>query len=419
MKRVLTFLAILLLPLSLWAMTPVSDSDLSNVTGQAGVSINADLSMDISIGTMAWGDDNGVKEYWSGTSLGGFVGVQNFNLTGLRVRARTETTDNYNLYSTMFLKPITIDVATTPTGASATNPYPALAGDPTGSVTFVRIGLGALQISLNTMSLNVGTGAHQPVGTDVSINEIMGSVNLGGMDLYINPLSYVDIFAKTGAAGTGQGVIFAMGIVFDRLALGYVSWGDADGFDTAYSTGPVTWNSTDTAAGFVGLNGLYLGDANDWAIKVAGTVGIDVYTILAGQDVYSYLPAAVQALKVAWIIGEGLNPLTLDPSTLTPAQQLAMKQFIIANGQNTINAIKANPAVYATSGADAVADSTSVVHITFPGGLTVNMGAIRSQVCLADVANLTGPGVGVMGDIYLQSFNVNIFSNSWVDIWAH
>mgnify|MGYP000905370113 CR=1 FL=1 len=74
-------LAILLLPLSVWAMTPVSDSDLSNVTGQAGVSINADLTMDITIGTMAWGDGDGVSAYWrnSATTLfdytdGGFVG---------------------------------------------------------------------------------------------------------------------------------------------------------------------------------------------------------------------------------------------------------------------------------------------------------------------------------------------------------
>ena len=56
MKRVLTILAILLLPLSVWAMTPVSDSALSDVTGQAGVSINIDLNMNISFDTVAWGE---------------------------------------------------------------------------------------------------------------------------------------------------------------------------------------------------------------------------------------------------------------------------------------------------------------------------------------------------------------------------
>jgi hypothetical protein len=55
MKSILAFFTIMLLPFSVWAMTPVSDSDLSNVTGQAGVSINPNLTMDINIGTIAWG----------------------------------------------------------------------------------------------------------------------------------------------------------------------------------------------------------------------------------------------------------------------------------------------------------------------------------------------------------------------------
>ena len=53
MKSVLVFFTMVLLPLSVWAMTPVSDYDLSNVTGQAGVSINPNLKMDIEIGTIA------------------------------------------------------------------------------------------------------------------------------------------------------------------------------------------------------------------------------------------------------------------------------------------------------------------------------------------------------------------------------
>ena len=66
MKRVLTILAILLLPLSVWAMTPVTDSDLSNVTGQAGVSINQDVMMNIHMDVMAWGDADGLgnSRHW-------------------------------------------------------------------------------------------------------------------------------------------------------------------------------------------------------------------------------------------------------------------------------------------------------------------------------------------------------------------
>jgi len=119
MKRVLTFLAIMLLPLSVMAMTPVSDSTLSDVTGQAGVNINADLTMNIGIGTMAWGDADGIGGFNSGTdtspwatvAAGGYVGMTNFNINGLRIKARE--TDTYNgWHSSAYLKPITIDVAT-------------------------------------------------------------------------------------------------------------------------------------------------------------------------------------------------------------------------------------------------------------------------------------------------------------------
>src|SRR5512133_1714629 len=116
MKRVLTFLAIMLLPLSVMAMTPVTDSALSDVTGQAGVNINADLRMNIGIGTMSWGDTDGLGTAFSGlgwaTNTGaGYIGVTNFNLTNLRIKAR-ETDQAGVYYTSAMLKPITIDVAT-------------------------------------------------------------------------------------------------------------------------------------------------------------------------------------------------------------------------------------------------------------------------------------------------------------------
>lgn len=61
-------MAFLLLPLSVWAMTPISDSDLSNVTGQAGVNINVDLLMNVRLGTMAWGDSDGIALLADGPS---------------------------------------------------------------------------------------------------------------------------------------------------------------------------------------------------------------------------------------------------------------------------------------------------------------------------------------------------------------
>ena len=44
MKRnIILCLAIMMLPVTAWAMTPVNDHELSNVTGQAGVTIYMDM----------------------------------------------------------------------------------------------------------------------------------------------------------------------------------------------------------------------------------------------------------------------------------------------------------------------------------------------------------------------------------------
>ena len=87
MKKMFAALAIgavLILPLSVSAMSPLTDSELSAVTGQSGVSINLDVRMDIHIDVIAWGDADGI-----GTVAGhngGWVGLSQLNITGLRIR---------------------------------------------------------------------------------------------------------------------------------------------------------------------------------------------------------------------------------------------------------------------------------------------------------------------------------------------
>jgi hypothetical protein len=271
MKRVLTFLAILLLPLSVWAMTPVSDSDLSNVTGQAGVNINADVTMNIGIGTVAWGDASGVDAYaslgsgWAAVGSTGYVGVTNFNINNLRIKARE--TDTYgtgystagtatpNTYNTIYLKPITIDVATD------AGTY--------GGRTFVRFGLGSLQITLNAMSFSVQMGATTALGQE------LGTANLGSIGIFINPKSYVDIYSHD-----ASGVSMTMNVIVDQFNMTYLSWGDSDGLAGGNTgTGGVTWISTAAnSSGYIGLANLSVGGP----ITVSGTVAIDVVTSAAG-----------------------------------------------------------------------------------------------------------------------------------------
>lgn len=71
MKNILIVLTMLLLPLSLWAMTPLNDDELAEVSGQTGVSIFVDITMDIHIDCIAWGDSDGLGGSWDGYRSGG------------------------------------------------------------------------------------------------------------------------------------------------------------------------------------------------------------------------------------------------------------------------------------------------------------------------------------------------------------
>jgi len=338
----------MLLPLSVMAMTPVSDSALSDVTGQAGVNINADLTMNISIGTMAWGDSDGIQGFngtavvspWATVADGGYVGISNLNITNLRIKARE--TDSFNGYSSSaHLKPITIDVATgTKLGTAGT--------------TFVRFGLGSLEISMDSMSLTVGLSDRTTPGV---LEQIMGTVNIGPMAVYINPDSYVDIYAHSGC-----GVNIEMDVIIDEFELGYVSWGDTDGLpagNPGVSGGIGYWIAAGQSAGYVGLDNLVVGGP----ITVAGTVAIDVVS-LADETGGVYA---------------GTNMLDL----------------------------------LATS-------ACTVVHISFPTNFNVDVtGPITGEVKLDSTAALSSANAGTLGDIYLTGFGLEIVEDSWVDIWAH
>ncbi len=95
MKRLMCILTVIaVLPLSAFAMTPMADQEMSDVTGKAGVSFFVDITMNISIGTLAWGDSDGLGagpyNPWGIETTGGYVGVTNFKVTNLSVRPRTD-----------------------------------------------------------------------------------------------------------------------------------------------------------------------------------------------------------------------------------------------------------------------------------------------------------------------------------------
>jgi hypothetical protein len=388
MKRVLTILAILLLPLSVWAMTPVTDSDLSNVTGQAGVSINQDVIMNIHMGVMAWGDTDGLGlvgigsssnvstglNPWSSVTTGGYIGIENFDMT-VQVKARdTDTYNGYNPLGYPGLRPLTIDVATTATGQD-----PNLYG--TG-VTFVRIGLGAMEIDVSAMQFQIGLGTHTGVTASTApvLNEVLGTVSMGNIGIFINPAAYVDIYSSRGTAAGVEGVSFGIHMIIDQFNMDYISWGDTDGFTNTEVAGQVLpWAST-TTAGYIGLQTLRVGGP----ITITGTVNIDVGTVTSGY------------------YAEATSVLTGGRSNTLPVVHITFGNMSTAGG-----GYAASPAV-----------SNGI-------GLEVDVPSIMANVALSNSANLLNttltaiPSSNVLGDIYISNFKFQIAKGSWVDIFAH
>lgn len=378
---VIALMAMLMLPFTSFSMTAMEDGDLSSVTGQAGVSINLDATVNLTADVVAWGDADGIT---SGTYTNnpGWVGLTDLNVANLRVRAdqtllegeyflkhngvalatayQTAATALATEYGTWLAAPnpppaglsgtfnaanpqtwtagdITIlvtagavtmgkvtDYQTAGTAfaplagyvASATTlqteiaagdftPFAPLtidvatgtgvAGDHGDGVTFVRIGLGSLQIAMDSMNADAKLGPDSVVPGVPELKYTLGSLYLADLRLRVGGNSYVDIFNARGA-GT-QGVSIYVDATIKGLHIGTLAWGDADGIDWGFrnlagdTPGTVKLHTDDLGletpdaqvadpfvptiggAGWIGLSNLDIAK-----ITVDGEVGIDVGT---------------------------------------------------------------------------------------------------------------------------------------------
>ena len=59
---------------------------------------------------------------------------------------------------------------------------------------------------------------------------------MGSIGIYISPYSYVDIYSSRGT-GASLGVSFGIHMQIDQFNMGYISWGDNDGFKNTESAG--------------------------------------------------------------------------------------------------------------------------------------------------------------------------------------
>jgi hypothetical protein len=247
MKKLWVFLSLMALPLSAMAMAEISDQTLSDVTGQAGVSINVNLSMNVSSTVAAWGDPDGVGS----PSTAGFIGIKNLNLTGMTINSQENLGADF--------RPLTIDVAT---------------DDKYGtSVTYAHYGMGTLKVGMPSQTVDVALGS--TLGTDGSgLNQILGESYMNLTTLEFDPASYIDIWAgnivnSTGSGGVGVGVNQTINIKLKTFNLNTVSWGDTDGLGAG------------SAAGFSGLRNLVLTSGNN-PITVTGTMSTNTGTRTLG-----------------------------------------------------------------------------------------------------------------------------------------
>jgi hypothetical protein len=360
---------------------------------------------------MAWGDSDGITGVympWATVSTGGYIGITGFAINDLVVRARANSGDTYNSYSSLLLKPITIDVATDSTTAHG------VAG-----TTFVRFGLGALQISMDALQFEVALGSHLAtnyIGATPTLNQSLGVVSLGGMGIWINPWSYVDIFnGRVNNTTTAQGVTFGINVIIDHFTMDYMSWGDPDGLPggtTSYNgaSAGFKWISSGNTAGYVGLNNFQLGNATSAAVTITGQVSIDVLSDASALSTYASLPPLMVYLKSA-----------MKASGLNPTSEAAVAAFIAA--QSIPNGTYF-PTLLAAHGLTPT--SVSVVHISFPTDFNVVVNSMWADVQVASTYNLGGTVAGggsntggELGDIYIQGLNFTMKAGSWVDIWAH
>lgn len=259
MKKILAIAAIIMLiPFYAFGMEMISDEAMNDVTGQAGVSIATDISMNIHFDTMAWGDADGVGADDTDTGDAGWIGINDFDLTNLTIRLRPElaaTPDQIQLF--------TIDVATDATYT-----------DGGTNLTYVHMLLGTQQITFDSMDGVVA------LGDTTTLDQVMGTFYMGGFILRMNQNSYVDIAARA----TGSGVTLGFGVKIANIHMDAMSWGDTDGLGAAVvsngvpsATHPPLQAADVTSAGYIGL-----ADMDIINLNINGKMLIDVATLDAG-----------------------------------------------------------------------------------------------------------------------------------------
>ena len=441
MKKLFSAIAIiasLIFSFSAMAMNTIGDNDLSKVTGQSGVSLGIDATIDMSFGIIAWGDKDGINTTYSSA---GWVGLANGSIDDLRIRPRIDSAIAAAFaaeYTTTQLDAFAVklgyaDWATLVTNdplylrriALANQTMTIDVGTNSSSQTMVRIGLPTGLITMTSMTADLGLWADATSATALADIQKLGSLYVGGMTALIGRNSIVDIYAHTGV-----GITMNIAVNIDSIAIDTVSYGDTGGLPSV--AGGTTYAA---GAGYVGL--LYMSATG---ITTNMNVTIDVATADTTKATNFLTAAAGSSVFIAY---------------KTAAVALATAKAALANdptNSTLVAAYATAAAAYSTALTNVAADATGAALITpeYQRNLTmatksaagmlgatwvniglngsINVATLSTYAALGSDATLganlaTTPQI--LGTLYVSNLGVKIGSaanataNSWLSINAH
>jgi len=448
MKKIFAIIALavmLMVPISAMAMSPVSESDLSTITGQAGVSINLDVTVNAFMNVVAWGDDDGIiNNAMTNDNLShaynsvGFVGISSLNIVGLNIRMRNfskieggellaNDTEWDNIADALagnadnamnaivlnqafvthdqYSKALTIDVGTDLSNHSKTI---VSIGIPTAVITVGELtGNVALFPGVTSASNNpnkttngviggpvISTGPAQELGT-LAINNLVvmpwgGRVDISSetMNTPINGFIHggYNVFATVGVN------IGLRDVRIETISAGGISWGDPDGVLNLQSGDKTNFGIFDKA-GYIGIGGKNMIQN----LLLNGDVTIDVASIdVAGVNSLWGNGADLHTTFIGRLLGAGGagNPVY---DRITCSALYAMKQLLI----------------------DGRSEDLAYVHIGL-NSLLVGIDTIFMPIVLGPSPDLYGQANlthHTLGIVYVSGLAATL--NGWVDILAH
>lgn len=310
MKRIAVLLLLLLLPLCLVSMNPLSDPDMANISGQSGVTINIDATMNVSFAQVGWGDLDGVPGV---SSQGGWIGIDSLKMDHLHVWPRTDfalespdfegTYDKNGDGGQSDLQFLTMDLVYLPVDPADNNDGPFYfdrqSGMSGGMYVVQRTGIPTLNIVLDSMSVNVVTGPFEgnPAvnGYKPHFDQLLGKIYLSGLNVATGKDGVALIWPHSNGSNAssmfgnlliGSGVSMELQQVkVDYLLLDKLAWGDIDGKGDIYTPGstPEDWEKSRIAQGLDNEGWVGLKDLAIKNIIINGKTSIDVGTVLAND----------------------------------------------------------------------------------------------------------------------------------------